>query len=109
MRLLAGVELQMPSIHNIPGRREHHCSPCEYLKSNGGMRGGPGNVWDWWVCMHPEANNSSPLSDDPKIREKQIELRARMAEHGRSIGNKSALAKQPDWCPLKREPANVAT
>jgi len=52
--------------------------------------------------MHPEANNSSPLSDDPKIREKQIELRARMAEHGRSI-SKSLFAKQPDWCPLMRE------
>ena len=55
--------------------------------------------------MHPEANNTSPLSDDPKIRDKQIELRARMAEHGRSIG-KSLFAKQPDWCPLMREPAN---
>lgn len=55
--------------------------------------------------MHPEANNSSPLSNDPKVREKQIELRARMAEYGRSIG-KSVFAKQPDWCPLRREPAN---
>lgn len=69
------------------------------------MRGGPGNVWDWWCCMHPEANNSIPLSNDPKIRDKQIELRAMMSEHGRSIG-KNAFAKQPDWCPLKREPAN---
>jgi hypothetical protein len=69
------------------------------------MRGGPGNVWDWWCCMHPEANNSGPLSDDQKIRDKQIELRTRMAEHGRTI-EKSAFAKQPNWCPLKRDPAN---
>lgn len=106
MRWLAGVELEtnMPTTINIPSRRARHCSPCEHLKSNGGMRGGPGNVWDWWCCMHPEANNTSPLSDDPKIRDKQIELRARMAEHGRSIG-KSAFAKQPEWCPLLREQA----
>lgn len=70
------------------------------------MRGGTGNVWDYWCCMHPEANNSSPLSDDPKVRKKQIELLERMVEHGRSIG-KSLFAKQPDWCPLMREPANA--
>lgn len=92
----------MPTTLNIPSRRERHCEPCEHLKSNGGMRGGPGNVWDLWCCMHPEANNSTPLSDDPKVRDKQIELRARGAELGRFIG-KSSFAKQPDWCPLLRE------
>lgn len=92
----------MPTNVTIPSRRENHCKPCPHLKSNGGMRGGPGNVWDWWVCMHPEANNVSPLSDDPKIRDKQIDLRARMAEHGRSI-SKSLFAKQPEWCPLRKE------
>ncbi len=63
------------------------------------MRGGPGNVWDLWCCTHLEA---AELSKDPKVREKQIELRAKMAEHGRPIG-KSLFAKQPDWCPLRRE------
>lgn len=92
----------MPSQHIIPRRTVSQCHPCEHLKSNGGMRGGPGNVWDFWVCMHPEANSSSPLSDDPKVRDKQIEMRTRMAEHGRSI-EKSIFAKQPDWCPLRRE------
>lgn len=69
------------------------------------MRGGPGNVWDWWVCMHPAANHISPLSDNPEVREKQIALRERMAEHGRQIG-KSSYAKQPDWCPLLRQPSS---
>lgn len=92
----------MPSKIEIPARAEHCCDPCGYLKSKGGMRGGPGNVWDWWCCMHPEANNGGPLSDDPKVRERQIEIRARLSEHGRSIG-KSSFAKQPSWCPLKRK------
>jgi len=92
----------MPTTHTIPRHRERLCKPCEHLKSEGGMRGGPGNVWDWWCCMHPEANNSSPLSDDPRVREKQNELRVRMATLGRTIG-KSLFAKQPDWCPLLRD------
>lgn len=92
----------MPTKFTILRHTENLCSPCAHLESQGGMRGGPGNVWDLWCCMHPEANNDSPLSDDPKIREKQIELRAGMAKHGRMIG-KSLFAKQPHWCPLLRE------
>lgn len=91
----------MPTTHEIPAHTERHCSPCKYLKSNGGMRGGPGNVWDFWCCMHPEANSDGPLSEDQSVRDKQIELRAIMAEHGRSIG-KSTFATQPEWCPLRR-------
>jgi len=97
----------MPTTHNIPGHRERHCSPCEHLKSNGGMRGGPGNVWDFWCCMHPDAHFERPLSDDRETRDKQIELRTRLAEHGRSIG-KSLFAEQPDWCPLRRDGAKPA-
>jgi len=92
----------MPTKIEIPARTENLCSPCEHLKSNGGMRGGPGNVWDLWCCMHPDANNNGPLSDDPKVRERQIEIRAQLAESGRSI-SKSLFAKQPSWCPLRKQ------
>lgn len=92
----------MPTNVTIPSRRENHCSPCPHLKSNGGMRGGPGNVYDYWVCTHPQAYDSLPLSDDPAVREKQIILRARMANHERPIG-KGLFAKQPEWCPLRKE------
>lgn len=87
----------MPTTFQIPARRERHCAPCEHHKSTMSCRGGPGNVWDNWVCMHPEAFNDKPLSDNPETAAKQKEIRARIAEHGRTIG-KTDL--QPSWCPL---------
>lgn len=68
------------------------------------MRGGPGNVWDDYSCMHPEAFDDMKLSDDPKVRDKQLEIRGRLKEHGRRIGR---TENQPDWCPFKREPADT--
>lgn len=51
--------------------------------------------------MHPDAfDDVLPLSEDPKIRDKQIELRAYAKEHGRDIGRTD---KQPSWCPLVRK------
>ncbi len=90
----------MPSTHEIPAHRERYCEPCEFHKMFSAMMGGPGNVWRDYDCMHPEAHNFKPLSDDPNIAAKQGELRARLREHGRHIG-KTEL--QPDWCPLRRK------
>ena len=68
------------------------------------MRGGPGNVWDDYNCMHPEAYDDMPLAADQATRDKQLEIRGRLKAHGRHIGK---TEKQPDWCPLRREPANT--
>lgn len=94
----------MPTKMTIPERRHTMCSPCEHLASDGGMRGGPGNVWDWWKCNHPEAHGPLELSDDKAVAAKQIELRERLKTHGRNIG-KSLAATQPCWCPLRPENA----
>ena len=62
--------------------------------------GQPGNTWRQYACMHPEAFDDMPLSDDRAIRDKQIEMRTRHMQHGRNIGK---TENQPDWCPLRRE------
>lgn len=49
--------------------------------------------------MHPDSYGDMELSDDQRIRDKQIILRTRLTGHGRDIG-KTEL--QPVWCPLKR-------
>lgn len=94
----------MPSTHNIPARTERVCEPCHYHKMFSAMMGQPGNVWRDYNCMHPEAFNDEPLSDDAKIAAKQGEMRGRMLEYGRHIGR---TEKQPDWCPLRKESATV--
>lgn len=66
--------------------------------------GGPGNVWREYVCMHPDMFHDMALSDDQKVRDKQLEMRGRLKEHGRHIGRTEL---QPDWCPLRRNGGSV--
>ena len=83
----------MPTELNIPAKTEHRCSPCEYHKCIGALcvRQGPGGYREY-VCQHPDANDElTPLGRS-------------LFGAGKYIGK---TEKQPDWCPLRREPANV--
>lgn len=90
----------MPSKFTIPARTKRHCEPCEFHKCTAALMGGPGNVWRQYSCMHPEAFNDSPLSEDQAVRDKQIEIRTSLLQYGRNIGKTES---QPPWCPLLRE------
>lgn len=90
----------MPSERTIPARRERLCEPCEYHKQTAAMMGGPGNVWRRYSCMHPDAFGDMKLSEDRAKRDKQMQLRGRLLEHGRDIGKTES---QPSWCPLRGE------
>lgn len=89
----------MPTELKIPAQTERHCAPCKYHKMTAALMGGPGNVWRQYACMHQDAFGDMKLSDDQAIRDKQIELRGRLLEHGRDIGK---TERQPEWCPLRR-------
>jgi hypothetical protein len=89
----------MPSSFEIPSRRERHCEPCEFHKMTGALMGQPGNTWRRYSCMHLEAHEFEPLSNDPAIAAKQGALRERLSKHGRDIGKTEI---QPEWCPLRK-------
>lgn len=91
----------MPTTYNIPSRTEHHCSPCEFLKQTNMICSRLHGITCDYVCKHPDCYGDEPLSEDLRIRDKQVVLRAQNAEHGRLIGDCDI---QPDFCPLKREP-----
>lgn len=90
----------MPHTYTVPSKHYTICAPCQYHKLVSALFGKPGNTWRDYNCMHPEAFNDEPLSDDPKVAAKQSELRGRLSEDGRHIGETAA---QPEWCPLLRE------
>jgi len=94
----------MPTKLNIPSRTENHCEPCEHHKCTAMLctRIGPGG-WREYVCKHPDAFPPLPKDTDPEKARIIGKLEALQTE-GRHIGR---TEKQPDWCPLKREPANV--
>lgn len=94
----------MPTTHNIPAKTERHCEPCEYLKRTNMLCSRLHGITCDYVCKHPEAFDDEPLSDDPKIAAKQGEIRGRLLEHGREIGQRDL---QPTWCPLRRETAEA--
>lgn len=82
----------MPSEHQIPARTERRCEPCEYHKLIGAfhVRSGRGSYREY-MCNHPDMN------------EGLTEAARALFGGGKYIGK---TEKQPDWCPLRREPAN---
>lgn len=98
----------MPTTHKIPERMERHCAPCEFHKLTGAMcvRIGPGG-WREYACMHPDASNedtSVSLTAEQQVL--AAEIRALVGKDGRHIGR---TEKQPEWCPLLRQPDNDQT
>ncbi len=91
----------MPTKFTIPAVSETHCRPCKYHVCIGSLHvyvGGGG--WNEHACTHPDAYEPLPEGTDPETAKIIGEMQAR--EVGRNIG-KTEL--QPDWCPLRREPA----
>lgn len=89
----------MPTTHKIPARIERRCEPCVHLKRTNMICSRLDGIKCDYTCGHHDCYSDRPLSNDPSIRDKQIVLRTRNAEHGRMIGRDDI---QPEWCPLRR-------
>ena len=77
----------MPSHFQTPAKWVMHCSPCEHHKriASFHVRSGPGS-WVEYVCQHPAAAGRALFGAWKYIGQTE---------------------KQPEWCPLRRKPANA--